>query len=42
MSAIIDLKLDKLETLNKLAVIWLLGHFHKLVNFAFFWTKLTP
>ena len=31
MLAMIDLKLDELETWNKLAVIWLLGHFHQIV-----------
>ena len=31
MSTMTDMKLDKLETRNKLAVIWLLGHFHKIV-----------
>ena len=30
MSAMIDLKLDELETRNKLAVIWLLEHFHQI------------
>ena len=31
MLAMIDLKWDELETWNKLAVIWLLGHFHQIV-----------
>ena len=31
MLAMIDLKLDELETRNKLAVIWLSGHFHQIV-----------
>ena len=31
MLAMIDLKLNEMETRNKLAIIWLLGHFHKML-----------
>ena len=40
MLAMIDLKLDELETRNKLAVIWLLGPSSNSVNFAFFFDKV--